>query len=254
MVPVGYTLTVVTLTDAFRSRLGAELKSLASKNKTMGQFLRHVRIVTLPEIAGAQSTDVILSLCYAKTVHGRLLQQFGVLEGEGGRAMLLDALALCDRHLDIVSAFDESDLDDERLHQPGPQLLHAMLRWVEQLDDHVVRPVTITRSNNVLFNDLAERVRSRGLNAAVDYGFDRGLHIPMVVGLPDKPFALAVLTDDAQFMSVQSTRERHRGLMQDLASLGWSVMSVWSVGAFVNPDKEVDAIVSRIGEIYGDVR
>ncbi|WP_368103800.1 hypothetical protein, partial [Bifidobacterium bifidum] len=78
--------------------------------------------------------------------------------------------------------------------------------------------------------------------------------IPMVVGLPDKPFALAVLTDDAQFMSVQSTRERHRGLMQDLASLGWSVMSVWSVGAFVNPDKEVDAIVSRIGEIYGDVR
>ena len=254
VVPVGYTLTVVTLTDAFRSRLGAELKSLASKNKTMGQFLRHVRIVALPEIAGAQSTDVILSLCYAKTVHGRLLQQFGVLEGEGGRAMLLDALALCDRHLDIVSAFDESDLDDERLHQPGPQLLHAMLRWVEQLDDHVVRPVTITRSNNVLFNDLAERVRSRGLNAAVDYGFDRGLHIPMVVGLPDKPFALAVLTDDAQFMSVQSTRERHRGLMQDLASLGWSVMSVWSVGAFVNPDKEVDAIVSRIGEIYGDVR
>ena len=84
----------------------------------MGQFLRHVRIVALPEIAGAQSTDVILSLCYAKTVHGRLLQQFGVLEGEGGRAMLLDALALCDRHLDIVSAFDESDLDDERLHQP----------------------------------------------------------------------------------------------------------------------------------------
>ena len=55
-------------------------------------------------------------------------------------------------------------------------------------------------------------------------------------------------------VSVQSTRERHRGLMQDLASLGWSVMSVWSVGAFVNPDREVDAIVSRIGEIYGDVR
>ncbi len=48
VVPVGYTLTVVTLTDAFRSRLGAELKSLASKNKTMGQFLRHVRIVALP--------------------------------------------------------------------------------------------------------------------------------------------------------------------------------------------------------------
>ncbi|KAB7790919.1 helicase [Bifidobacterium leontopitheci] len=258
IVPVGYILTVVTLTDVFRARLGAELKSLASRNASMGQFLRHVRIVGLPEVAGAQATDVILSLCYAKTVHGRLLQQFGVLERDGGRAMLLDALALADRHLDIVSAFSQADLDDERLHQAGPKLLHEMLRWVEALDDksasQPVRPMSVTRGDNVLFNDLAERVRARGLNAAVNYGFERGMRIPMVVGLPDKPFSLAVLTDDAQFMSVQSTRERHRGLAQDLASLGWSVMTVWSVGAFVNPDKEVDQIVARIGEIYGDMR
>ena len=30
-------------------------------------------------------------------------------------------------------------------------------------------------------------------------------------------------------------------------------MSVWSVAAFVNPDKEVDRIVARIGEIYREV-
>lgn len=61
-----------------------------------------------------------------------------------------------------------------------------------------------------------------------------------------------MLTDDAQFMSVQSTRERHRMIIQDLESLGWSVMTVWSVGAFVNPEKEVDRVVSRLGELYGD--
>jgi len=77
--------------------------------------------------------------------------------------------------------------------------------------------------------------------------------IPLVVGLKDKPFALAVQTDDANFMSVQSTRRRHRLSAQDLISLGWNVMTVWSVAAFVNPDKEVDRIVSRIGEIYREV-
>jgi very-short-patch-repair endonuclease len=55
-------------------------------------------------------------------------------------------------------------------------------------------------------------------------------------------------------MSVQSTRARHRVLTQDLEALGWSVMNVWSVGAFVNPDKEVDRVVERISEIYRDVR
>lgn len=253
VVPSSYVLTVVTLTDVFRTRLGAELKSLASKNKPMGRFLRHVRLVPLRDVSGCRATDVILSLCYAKTVHGRLLQQFGVLEHEGGRGMVLDALALADRNLDIVSAFGSQDMEDERLHQPGPQFLKTLLAWAEQLGDRQVVPAREDAGQNVLFDDIAERLRARGLEAAVNYGFDKGTRIPLVVGLKDRPFALAVQTDDAAFMSVQSTRKRHRLSAQDLISLGWNVMSVWSVAAFVNPDKEVDRIAARIGEIYREV-
>ncbi|RBP97595.1 helicase [Bifidobacterium aemilianum] len=254
IVPADYTLSVVTLTSVFRSRLGIELKSLAYKNKTIGRFLRHVRLVGINEVAGAKAEDVILSLCYAKTAHGRLLQQFGALEGDGGKGKLLDALALANHNLDIVSAFKAEDLEDDRLHQPGPKLLKTMLAWAQQLDEHPSRPLAQTTSENVLFNDLANRIRARGLNVAVDYGYDGGMKIPLVVGLTGKPFALAVLTDDAQFMSIQSTRRRHRLLFQDLRDLGWSVMTVWSVGAFVNPDKEVDRLVERIGEIYREVQ
>lgn len=262
VVPSSYVLVVVTLTSVFRSRLGAELKSLAVKDENMARFLRHVRLLSVHEASGAVATDVIMSLCYAKTSHGRLLQQFGVLEEEGGSAMLLDALALARRHLDIASAFTSKDMDDERLHQDGPKLLKMLLQWAEGLTDKPLRPEDAHDVNakiaasavrdNVLFADLAERIRARGLRVAVNYGFDSDSRIPLVVGLADKPFALAVLTDDAQFMGIQSTRERHRMMVQDLESLGWSVMTVWSVGAFVNPEKEVDRVVSRLGELYGD--
>ena len=253
LVPPSYLLTVVCLTSTFRTRLGAELRSLAAKSEAMGRFLRHVRIVDIADVAGARATDVILSMSYAKTTHGRLLQQFGVLENNGGRGMLLDALALCDHHLDIVSAFGASDLDDDRLHQDGPKMLKVLLQWAEDLDEaNVVRPAIKQTDENVLFNDLATRIRERGLNVAVDYGYDGGMKLPMVVGLKDKPFALAVFTDDAQFMGMQSTRERHRILPQEIESLGWSVMTIWSVGAFVNPEKEVDRVVARLGEIYQD--
>lgn len=262
VVPSSYVLVVVTLTNVFRSRLGAELKSLSIKDENMARFLRHVRLLGVNEASGAIATDVIMSLCYAKTSHGRLLQQFGLLEEEGGSSMLLDALALARRHLDIVSAFTSKDMEDERLHQDGPKLLKNLLQWVEKLSDKPLRPedandveaqiAAEAAQRNVLFTDLAERIRSRGLKVAVNYGFDNGVRIPLVVGLADKSFAVAVLTDDAQFMSVQSTRERHRMIIQDLESLGWSVMTVWSVGAFVNPEKEVDRVVSRLGELYGD--
>lgn len=250
IVPASYLLTVVTLTHTFRTRLGAELKSLAGKDKAMGAFLRHVRIVDITDVAGAHSTDAILTMCYAKTTHGRMLQQFGALEDSGGKGMLLDALAVPDRHLDIVSAFSSSDLDEERLHRSGPRMLKTVVGWAEQLDGSMIRPEVRGTGTNVLFNDLAERIRERGLNVAVEYGFDQGSKLPLVVGLNDKPFALAVLTDDMQFMGLQSTRERHRVLMQNIESLGWSVMTVWSVGAFVNPDKEVDRIVARLSDLY----
>lgn len=282
VVPSSYVLAVVTLTSVFRNRLGAELKALAVKDENMGRFLRHVRLVSVNEAVGAYATDVILSLCYAKTSHGRLLQQFGVLEEEGGKSMLLDSLALARRNLDIVCAFKSSDMEDDRLHQDGPKLLKDLLTWAQNLGDDPVDAVNAANAavagdagdasdegdeseaaksqaagdfsangfSNVLFADLAERIRSRGLNVAVNYGFSEDHSIPLVVGLPDKPFALAVLTDDASFMSLESTRERNRILAQDLEYLGWSVMNVWSVGAFVNPEKEVERIVSRIGELY----
>lgn len=253
IVPADYTLTVVTLTSVFRTRLGAELKSIAIKNAAMGKFLRHVRLIGINEVAGSHASDVIISLCYAKTSHGRLLQQFGYLEGAGGKGMLLDALALARRHVDIVAAFGSQDMDDERLHQPGTRLLKTLLQWAEGLKNQPTRPDAHGTSENVLFNDLADRIRTRGLQVAVNYGFDDGLHIPLVVGLRDKPFSLAVFTDDSHFMSIQSTRTRHRLLVQDVESLGWTVMNIWSVGAFVNPDKEVDRIVQRISEIYRGV-
>ena len=253
IVPASYLLTIVTLSTTHRMRLGAELKACAAKDAEFGKFLRHVRIISLDEVAGAQSTDVILSLGFAKTSHGRLLQQFGDLEGEARSGMLLDAIALANRNLDIVSAFRSSDMEEERLHQSGPKLLRELLIWAEQLGDEPMRPETHElQKRNVLLADLADRIRARGIEVGVDYGFDTGMRIPLVVGVTGRPFALAVLTDDAAFMSVQSTRERHRIMQENLQLQGWSVMTVWSVSAFVNPDKEVDRIIAHLADLYGD--
>ena len=253
VIPPGYVLTVVTLTTAFRDRLGAELKTLATRDKARTRFLRHVRIVDISEVCGSMGDDVILSLCYAKTAHGRLLQQFGSLEGDHGDRLLLDACALARRDLDITAAFGSEDLDESRLHQPGPRLLRRLLEWGESLTGDVdeAGPVVHPGEGNVLLADLAARLTARGVSAGVDYGCSGGMRIPLVVGLPGGRYTVAVMTDDAAFMGVQSTRVRHRTIIRELESLGWSVITVWSVAAFVNPDKEVDRIITRLGEVSG---
>lgn len=247
--PHDYILAVVVLTAPFRSGLGARLRSLASRRPAVGPFLRHVRLVDVADVAGIRATDVVLSLCYAKTTHGRLIQQFGRLEDDGGDRLLLDACALARRRLDITAAFGPEDMDEDRLHQPGPRLLRQLLEWAGKAGDYVEPdPLPSDEKSDVLVADLAQRLRARGLEAVVGYGVARGTSIPLVVGTPENPHILAVLTDDADFMGIQSTRERHRHMGDGLRSLGWSVMSIWSVSAFVNPDREVDRIVARIGQ------
>lgn len=254
-VPASYILTVVCMTPTFRTRLGAELKALSTRNEIMGRFLRHVRIIDITDVAGAHATDVILSMSYAKTSHGRLLQQFGALESDGGKGMLLDALALADHNIDIVSAFSADDLEDDRLHHAGPKMLKTLLVWAQRLGNETpIAAAGKPDADNVLLTDLAARIRERGLDVAIDYGYDGGARLPMVVGRKDKPYVLAVFTDDAQFMGIQSTRERHRILEQDTEGLGWSVMTIWSVAAFVNPDKEVDRVVAQLDALYREAQ
>ena len=220
----------------------------------MDRFLRHVRLVDIDEVTGAYATDVILSLSYAKTAHGRLLQQFGDAGSAGGRGMLLDALALTSRHLDIVAAFGSEDMEDERLHQPGAKLLKVHTPVGRAAGRSARAPAVAGRRLQRAVQRPGRAHPQARAGSGRDYGFEKGLRIPMVVGLKNRPFALAVMTDDTGFMGIQSTRERHRVLMQRMQTLGWSVMTVWSVGAFVNPEKEVDRIIARLGELYRDVQ
>lgn len=244
-IPRSYILTIVTLSQTHRIRLGAELKAQAAKDPVFGDFLRHVRIIDINEVSGSACTDSIISIGFAKTLHGRLLQQFGKLEGEGGSGMLLDALALAERNVDLVCAFGSEDMEDGRLHQKGPRLLKDLLVWADHFEDDAFESHENDPSSNVLFVDLAERLRQKGLEVALDYGLDDELLIPMVVGLPDQPYSLAVVTDDADFMHTQSTRSRHRFHLENLERLGWSTMTSWSVSAFVNPGKEAARIAAH---------
>ncbi|OZG52514.1 helicase [Pseudoscardovia radai] len=251
VLPRHYMLSIVCLTDTNRIRIGAELKSRAQRTPGLRDFLRHVRIVNITEVAGAAADDVIIACSFAKGQPKHMVQQFGVMEEPGSDGMLLDALALATARTNIVSTFSAEDMEDDRLRQPGTQLLKEMLVWCEHLADKMPEP-TAHPSSDVIINDLAERIKSRGLAVETNYGFDNGIQIPLVVGFPGRPYRLAIKTDDAQFMSIRSLRQRYRFSVDDLRSLGWSVSFIWSVAAFVDPDKEVDRVVGQLSQLEGD--
>lgn len=296
-IPEGYTLSVVTLTAAHSALVLEAIERAAQRNRDVAALLPHIDVSDISNVAGMTPGDVILSMSFGKTTHGKLLQQFGTIEQPGGDKRLLDALALVSGTLNIVAGFTSDDLEDERLTQPGPQLLKRLLQWAEDLgrsagadasagteaaaegetvdggegtenaesagDAESTGATEVTDGTgsasarahegegSVLLADLAARLRSRGYETALGYGYDEGRHLPLVVGPRGGAYSVAVFTDDSQFMKIPSLRERHRFLPQELGRAGWKTLHVWSVGAFVNPEREVDRIAALVGPAAG---
>ena len=68
----------------------------------------------------------------------------------------------------------------------------------------------------------------------------------MAVGKKEDQPDLAVFTDDARFMSIPSMRLRYRGLADLIKPMGWSSIFSWSVGMFIDPDREVEKVTKAL--------
>ncbi|WP_263117804.1 hypothetical protein [Cellulomonas fimi] len=235
-------------------------------------------VTDLTSIAGLRRDAVVLSPGFGRTPHGRVLHRFGPISDEGGDGLLLAALGVTRHRLDVVSCLTSDQLDRERLRGEGPKLYADLLQFAERraagdadllvdlapaeaADDSAADDVAPADEAGIesgqtsivedeptvtdrLVVDLAERLWRHGLVVELDHGLPGGLRLPMAVGHPDLPGRLlvAVLTDDEAYVREPSVRVRDRQVPERLERLGWSVVRVWSVAAFIDPDAEVDRI------------
>ncbi|WP_435298457.1 hypothetical protein [Timonella sp. A28] len=95
-----------------------------------------------------------------------------------------------------------------------------------------------------LLIDLADRLWKFGLSVETNYGFDGSERIPLVAGHPDFPgeYFVAVLTDDLAYVEQPSLRARDRHRAERLEALGWSVVTLWSVALFLDPEAQANKV------------
>jgi hypothetical protein len=182
---------------------------------------------------------------------GRLVQQFGKVQEEGGEKLLLSALCLSERRLDIVSSFKAEDLDESRLTE-GTRLLKDLVSWSQNLPNFI--PPSSCAPSNTLIKDLKERVKREGYGAKDYLGYKDGIKIPLAVGKKEDQPDLAVFTDDAKFMSIPSMRLRYRGLADLIKPMGWSSIFSWSVGMFIDPDREIEKVTKALNAANPETR
>ncbi|HHW82766.1 MAG TPA: DNA helicase, partial [Actinomycetales bacterium] len=214
-------------------------------------------VVDVEEASGLQRDAVILSVGFGKTPHGRVLHRFGPVSAPEGLALMVDALDAVAHDLEIVSCLAPEDIERDRLHHPGAELLAELLDFAS--DRPAAPGSTKARSQPAegeadrLLLDLTERLHRLGLVVVPRYGFEGAVRIPLAVGHPSRPGELfvGVLTDDADYVAEPSLRRRDRYWVERLEARGWVPHMAFSQAVFMDPQREARAIAAKVRDAMG---
>ena len=247
-------LAVVALSDRHAGRIRDALESVRAEEPGLASFFDPATpepfvVVGPSEAVGLTRESLIVSVGFAKTPHGRVIHDFGVLSSEAGADTLAEILRAVRGDLTLVCALHSEEIDRDRLGHAGSRMLVDLIEIAEGHAGEGMDawPVLAGEPDRLLV-DLAEHLYSRGLEVVANVGIPGGMRIPLAIGHPESPgrLLLAVLTDDEEYLSEPSQRVRDRARPRWLEEQGWAVYTALSMALFIDPEKEASSIVDAV--------
>ncbi|MBG6216469.1 hypothetical protein IWX75_000913 [Arthrobacter sp. CAN_A6] len=242
------TLAVVTASTRHAARVGEAIRlQMADYPWAAGFFApgrESFRVVPVDRAAGLVRDDIIFSLGFGRTPHGRALHGFGPLSAPDGRQHFVMAMTRARRRLHVLTCFQPSDLDPTRLAAGALDFFELLQRELGEPAEQRTSPSSPSNADP-LVADLVDRLRSRG--AEVWDHYDGVLDIAAVKpaggtrpgGRSSTQAArvpLAVESDGTSRYGTRTVRERSRLRPQLLERMGWNYMPLWTIEVFTDPD------------------
>ncbi|MEK6309354.1 MAG: AAA family ATPase [Curtobacterium sp.] len=232
-------LMVITASAKHAVRVEQAVLTAAQGHKDLTEFVIGDRaepfIVATLEQSVAQSRDrVVFSIGYGRTPHGRVLRDFGPLGKPGGERLLAVAMTRARRSMVIVTCFQPSDIEAERMG-------HGTVALAEILAEVRARTSAeyVPDDSDPLLVDLARRLEMRGIPVALGH---RGK-----LGLVAAHGGVCVTIETDASLVKGSLRESLRLRPEVLRRLGWHYVRVHAFQLFSDPDRVANTVAAVLG-------
>ena len=187
----------------------------------------------LESVQGKEADIVILSMTYGKGKDGKLRQQFGPINREGGERRINVLISRARERMIVVSSMRYTDLRVGEGTPKGVRILRDFLRYAEEGGKLVEE-----REGGEFESPFEESVYYCLLDALSDLGVEI---VPQVgvgkyridLGIrKDGRYLLGVECDGALYHKHRAARERDRIRDECLRRMGWDIYHVWSTAWF----------------------
>lgn len=241
-------LGVITLGREHANRVEMAFRNALSKRPDLldffsGESSERFFIKNLERVQGDERDNIIISTGYQKNQSGKLPQNFGPINQNGGQRRLNVAMSRARKRMTLVSSFNSSDIDASTKKR-GVEVLHAFFTFMESGGTNLLTGRHGEIPLNPFESAILESLVARGLTVEPQLGVS-GYRIDFAIRHPVLPgrYILAVEADGASYHSEKSARDRDRLRQEHLERLGWKFHRIWSTDWFRNPVLETDRLV-----------
>ncbi len=219
---------------------------LAAFKARHDESLEPFAIKSLENVQGDERDVVMISLTYGPDASGRLSQQFGPINKDGGDRRLNVLFSRAKQQLHLFASFGPEMLRVESTSPRGLQVLHEYLKYAEG-GTWGMEQLSSREPDSPFEVAMSTALARHGLDVVPQVGV-AGYFIDMAIRHPDFPgrFILGIECDGETYHRSASARERDRLRDEHLARLGWTLHRVWSTDFYSDPEGQVQRIVERV--------
>jgi hypothetical protein len=252
------TLGVIAFSYAQMNAVEDEIERRLRKLPDMERFFQGDRlegffVKNLENVQGDERDVILLSVGYGRDAQGKLAQNFGPLNREGGARRLNVAVTRARRKLVVVSSLYARDLDGSS--SPAVEDLRRYLDFAQR-GMAALRPDQEAQSGgraaHGLEAEVLDELAKLGYRGAPDVGcsayrIDLGVLDPKAPGR----FLLGIEFDGPSYNQAGTARDRDRLRPEVLQQLGWKLHRVWSPDWLYRRGEEVQRLAQALAAAAG---
>lgn len=204
-----------------------ELEDFFSENGREPFFVKN-----LENVQGDERDVILISVGYGLQEDGKLAQNFGPINREGGQRRLNVLITRAKLSMEVFCNFKADALKTKHASPDGLKALKGFLEYAED-PNKVLATETGLGAESLFEEQVAEVVTSLGYEVETQVGMS-GYRIDIGVRSVKEPgrYALGIECDGASYHSSFSARDRDRLRQNHLESMGWRIHRIWSTDWF----------------------
>lgn len=208
-----------------------------------------VFVKNLENVQGDERDVILFSICYGPDAQGRVFENYGPLNTQGGERRLNVAVTRARRELVVFTSVGPEQVAN-RTQALGARHLRTFLDYALRGTEALPAATTLDPGRGVdspFEAAVRDALAQRGHEVHTQVGCS-GYRIDLAVVDPGAAgrYLLGIECDGASYHSAANARDRDRLRAAVLRGLGWHLHRVWSTDFWLDPAGEIDRLEAAI--------